>query len=78
MKLSLSLAKKLLRLSEDKVMNNSAFKNASKLQEFVEFGIVDLKITGQNTKILFISQTKLGTYLKHRFKQVCISQVMRR
>jgi len=67
MKLSLSLAKKLYKLSQEKSINNSEFKNASKLQEFVEFGIVELRIKGQKTKIALISQEKLDTYLKHHW-----------
>ncbi|PHR53975.1 MAG: hypothetical protein COA44_14785 [Arcobacter sp.] len=67
MKLSLSLAKKLLILVQDKSINNSEFKNASKLQELIEFGIVELRVKGQKTKIGLLSQDKLQKYLKHHF-----------
>jgi len=64
MKLSLSLAKKLLKLVEDKRINSSEFKNQKKLQELLDDGIVYLQVKGQNTKIILESEYRLDIYLK--------------
>jgi len=64
MKLSLSLAKKLLKLVQNKSINSSEFRNPSKLEELIEEGVVHLQVKGQNTKILLLSEYKLYIHLK--------------
>jgi len=64
MKLSLSLAKKLSKLREEKSINSSEFRNSDKLRELIEFGIVYLQVKGQKTKIILSSQEKLDGYLQ--------------
>lgn len=64
MKLSLSLAKKIFKLVQEKSINSSEFKNSGKLQEFIEYGIVHLQVKGQKTKIILSSEQKLDTYLQ--------------
>jgi len=63
MKISLSLAKKIAKLVEEKSINNSEFKNSKTLKELIEYGIVHLQVKGQKTKILLLSLSKLELYL---------------
>ncbi len=63
MRLSLSLAKKIFKLVEEKSLNNSEFKNPKVLKELIDYGIVHLQVKGQKTKILLLSLAKLELYL---------------
>ena len=64
MSLSLSLAKKIFKLVQEKSISNSAFKNSEKLKELIDFGIVHLQVRGQKTKIILSSKEKLDVYLQ--------------
>ncbi len=63
MKLTLSLAKKISKLVEEKSLNNSEFKNTKVLKELIDYGIIHLQVKGQKTKILLLSLSKLELYL---------------
>jgi len=62
--LSLSLAKKLLKLVQNTEINSSEFKNSESLKVLIDLGIVHLQVKGQKTKIMLSSEYKLQIYLK--------------
>jgi len=62
--INLALAKKLLKLKQEKALNSSEFKQSSKLKELIDEGVVHLQVRGQKTKILLLSEYKLELYLQ--------------
>lgn len=66
-KISLGLAKKLLKLSSGKSMPQSQLKHSAILK-MMEDGVIQTKITGRSKKQLFISTPQtLNNYLQNRF-----------
>ena len=60
-------AKKLVKLVEEKSLNGSEFKHQELLQELEEFGVVQVRVRGQRSKIHLLSKEKLDILLSRRY-----------
>lgn len=60
-------AKKLVKLVEEKSLNGSEFKHQGLLQELEEFGVVQVRVKGQRSKIHLLSKEKLDILLYQRY-----------